>query len=64
MAKEEILNNLKKREKSTSEIASIISKNYYDCLRLLQELESENLIEKIEVGNFTFWKLKKNGKEI
>lgn len=63
MVREKILNSLKEREKSTSEIASITSKNYYDCLRLLQELESENLIEKIEVGKFTFWKLK-NGKEI
>jgi len=51
-------------EKSTSEIASIISRDFYFAQRLLEDLKGKNLIEKIEVGNFTYWKIKENGKEI
>lgn len=58
MFKEKILEELKKGEKSTSELSSIISRNYYDCLKILEELEIENKIEKINVGKFTFWRVK------
>lgn len=55
--KNKILEILKGGEKSTTELSSIINRDYYYCIKLLEELEKENLIVKIEVGKFTFWKL-------
>lgn len=56
--KNKILEILKEGEKSTTELSSVINRDYYYCIRLLEELEKEKLIMKIEVGKFTFWKLK------
>ncbi|HEY0090088.1 MAG TPA: FaeA/PapI family transcriptional regulator [Candidatus Lokiarchaeia archaeon] len=57
--KTKILNFLKRGEKSTTEIASVINRNYYSVLRLLEELEGENKILRISVRKFTFWRIKK-----
>lgn len=56
--KNTILKTLKKGEKSTTEISNILNRNHYDTLKILEELETEKKIEKIEVGKFTFWRLK------
>lgn len=57
--KENILLLLQEKEKSTTEIASIMNRDYYFTLRLLEKLERENKIERIKLGNkYTFWKLK------
>lgn len=53
----EILDFLKDGEKSSTEIASKISRNYYSCIDILKSLEDRHLIEKIEVGKYTFWRL-------
>lgn len=55
--KETILKILKEGEKTTTEIASIIRRNHYDTLHILEELEKEKKIKKIEIGRFTFWRL-------
>lgn len=57
-----ILEILKEGEKTTTEISSIIRRNYYDVVRILEDLESKKKLEKIEMGKFTFWRLTKNGK--
>lgn len=57
-----ILEILKDGEKTTTEISAIIRRNYYDVVRLLEDLESKKKLEKIEMGKFTFWRLIKNGK--
>lgn len=57
------LDFLKDTEKSTSEIASLLSRDFYFTARLLEEMEKEDLLIKIEIKNFTYWKIK-NGKEI
>lgn len=59
--KKTTLDLLKGTEKSTSEIASLLSRDFYFTTRLLEEMEKENLLIKIEIKNFTYWKLK-NGK--
>lgn len=57
--KKEIVSILKDKEISSTEISSLINRNYHDALKILEELESEGIISKIEVGNkYTFWKLK------
>ena len=56
--KNKILEILKEGEKSTTELSSIINRDYYYCIKLLEELKKEDLIIKIEIGKFTFWKLK------
>jgi len=53
-----VLDILKDGEKSTTEIASKLKRNYYDCIQILEELLSQNKIEKVEVGKYTFWRLK------
>ena len=50
-------------EKSTSEIASLLSRDFYFTSRLLEDMEKEGLLIKLEVKNFTYWRLK-DGKEI
>lgn len=60
---DKIIQILKEGEKSSTEIASILNRNYYDVLKLLEELESNNKIKRITMGKFTFWRLN-NGKEI
>ena len=58
-----IINFLKDGEKSTTDISHNINRNFYDTNKLLEKLETENRVEKIEVGKFTFWRLI-NGEEI
>lgn len=60
--KEQILEILKDKEKATSQIASIINKNYYDCLKILEELEIEGIIKRIKLGSYTFWRVKNGDK--
>lgn len=62
---EEVVKFLKDNEKSTSEIASHLCKNYYDTIKILEDLESQGLITKIELGRYTYWKIgeKRNGKK-
>ena len=55
---ERILEILKEGEKSSSEITSLLSRGYYDVLKILKKLELENKIIKIEMGKYTFWRLK------
>jgi hypothetical protein len=50
-------------EKSTSEIASLISRDFYFTTRLLDEMEKDKILIKTEMRNFTYWKIN-NGKEI
>lgn len=45
-------------EKSTSEIASILSRDFYYTTRLLEEMTLKNLLIKIEIKSFTYWKIK------
>lgn len=52
-----ILNILKEGEKSTSEVSSIINRNYYQSLSILEKLFEENKIEKIEKNKYTFWRI-------
>ena len=54
---EKILEILKKGEKSTTEISNLINRNHYNTLKILEELEKNNLIKKIEIGKYTFWRL-------
>jgi len=56
--KERILEFLKTKEKSTTEISSFLSRNYYDAIEILEELEKEGKIERLNAGNYTFWRLK------
>lgn len=56
--KDEILKIIKKAEKSTTEISNILNRNHYDTIKVLEEMEKDKLIEKIEVGKFTFWRKK------
>jgi transposase len=54
-----ILKEIKLNEKSTSEIASIINRDYYFTLKLLAELQHEGKIIKKEIGSkYTYWALK------
>ena len=50
-------------EKSTSEIASMISRDFYFTERLLDDMERDKLLIKTKLKNFTYWKLY-DGKEI
>jgi predicted transcriptional regulator len=59
---EEIINFLKEGEKSSSEIASHINKNYYDTLKILDDLEKKGILLKMELGRYTYWKLNKEEK--
>jgi len=56
--KKRILELLKQGEKSTSEITSLLNRNYYDVIQILEEMARENLIKKINIKSFTYWKLK------
>jgi hypothetical protein len=54
---------LKDKEKSSTEIYhKFNSRNYHFIVELLEEMEQEKLVTKIEVGNFTFWKVREKGK--
>jgi len=53
-----ILDFLKTGEKPVSLIASKIRRNVYDCQKILDDLESEELIEKFSFRNRTYWRLK------
>lgn len=56
--KKRVLEFLKDNEKSTSEIASLLSRDFYFTARLLDEMEKEGLLDKNEIKNFTYWKIK------
>jgi len=56
--KKRVLEFLKNNEKSTSEIASLLSRDFYFTSRLLDEMEKEGLLKKLEIKNFTYWKIK------
>ena len=57
-AKEKIINTLKDLgQLSTSRIAGSIGIDYNYATQLLNELLSENLVEKIETPNSKYWKL-------
>jgi len=43
---------------STSKIAFILKKNYYEVLEKLKELKIEGIIENISFNGKNFWKLK------
>ncbi|MHA1867809.1 MAG: hypothetical protein ACTSXD_07060 [Candidatus Heimdallarchaeaceae archaeon] len=58
-SEKEILTLLEDGEKSTTEISSFISRNYYDTLEILDKLLTSKKIEKIEIGKFTFWRKKR-----
>ena len=53
-----VLEILKDGEKSTSEIASIINRDFYFVSRFLEDMGQKNKIEKISIKNFTYWRLK------
>ena len=55
--KDSILILLKKGKKATTEIASLIKRNYYDTLEALNDLKAEGKIEEIKKGEYTFWEL-------
>ena len=58
-SKTKILEILKEGEKSSTEISSIIKRDYYKTLEILGELEQEGSVEKLNLGDkYTFWKLK------
>ena len=54
--KEKILEFISEGEKSTSDIASYLSRNYYDVMKMMEQLEEEDCVIRIEVSKFTFWK--------
>lgn len=61
--KKEILEFLGDKEKSSTEIYhKFNNKSYYLIVEILEEMEKEKLLDKIEVGNFTFWKVRAKGK--
>lgn len=61
--KKEILEFLGEKEKSSTEIYHQFNrKDYYSIVKILEEMREEKLVTKIEVGNFTFWKVKEKGK--
>ena len=62
MTKEKILEVLKEKEKSASEISVNIGRNFYIVTNLLKELVEEGKIEKLEVGKHILWKLKEEEK--
>jgi len=45
-------------QKTATEIAGILNRSYYDVLRVLNNLEKENKIEKIQIKNYTYWRKK------
>lgn len=53
----QVINFLGTNQKSTSEITSEISRDYYFVLKLLEGMEDKGLVEKISLGRFTYWKL-------
>jgi len=55
---EQILKVLENCEKSTTEIAFLINKNYYSTLQLLEKLEKEKKIKKTKINKYTFWRIK------
>ncbi len=56
---QKVINCLSDGEKSSTQIASILNKNYYDCLKILEQMQSENKIIKTTIGSYTFWKIVK-----
>ena len=57
MIKQKILKILKEGEKSTTEIASKINRNYYDTVNFLKELKKEEEIRMIKINKYTRWEL-------
>jgi hypothetical protein len=60
--KKKILEFLKQGETrfiSTTEIHATMNKGFYLIRNLMQDLETEDKVEKINFGGYTFWKLKK-----
>jgi DNA-binding MarR family transcriptional regulator len=53
-----VLEFLRDGEKSTSEIASLMNRDFYYVTRFLEEMEQKGMLEKIPIKNFTYWKLK------
>lgn len=54
-----IMNYLKKGDKSTTSIANQFSRNFYDAMRFLEELERDGKVERITMGRFIYWRLKR-----
>ncbi|GAH03458.1 unnamed protein product, partial [marine sediment metagenome] len=54
-----VIKLIRNKEKPTTAIASILGRNYYDAIKILEELEEKNKITKITLGHYTFWKAKK-----
>jgi hypothetical protein len=52
-----ILNFLKERDRSTTSIANLFNRNFYDALKFLEELEKKKKVQKITMGKFTYWRL-------
>jgi len=62
-AKEQIIKTLKNSQTlSTSRIAGIVGIDYNYATKLLEELFSEKIIDKIETGKSTYWKIKEKSK--
>jgi len=59
--KQKVIDFLENKDKSSTEITSHLGRDYYFVLKLLEEMEGEGIIEKLEVGKFTYWRVKKNG---
>ena len=51
-----ILDLLKTKDSSTTEISRTIELDYYKTIELLELLEKQKLIEKTELNGYTFWK--------
>lgn len=54
-----ILNYLKKGDKSTTSIANQFGRNFYDAMKFLEELEQKGKVERITMGRFIYWRLKR-----
>lgn len=54
-----ILTYLKNQAKSTTSVANQFNRNIYDARKLLEELEKQGKVERITMGRFTYWRLKK-----
>ncbi len=62
MAKDEILESLKRNERlSTTRIASDIKSDYNYALKLLHQLENAGKVIKEKETNSTYWRLSRKG---
>ncbi len=57
--KKEALNILKRGQKSITEISTLLGRNHYATIEVLDSLEADRKIDKIIIKNkFTFYELK------